>query len=63
MHLVSHATLCTYILQTCKVYSVQVNMMKKEIRDVEEGMEKVMKKFTGEMHSLNKIMVPCGCCL
>lgn len=40
-----------------KVYIVQVNLLKKEIHEVEEDMSKVMKKFTGDMHSLNKMLV------
>lgn len=42
---------------TCKVYMVQVNALKKEICDVEESMEKTMKKFTAEMYSLTVMLV------
>jgi hypothetical protein len=31
--------------------------VKREIQEVEEGMEKVMRTFAGEMHSLNKMLV------
>jgi len=53
--------LCTHtvkrILPTPKVYPVQARRVKKEIREVEEGMEKAMKRFSGEMNSLLKMLV------
>lgn len=36
---------------------MQVSAVKQQIRVVEEDMEKVMKKFVVEMHSLNNMMV------
>lgn len=50
-------SLAPNIPPTSKVYIVQVNVAKGEIRLVEEEMEKVMKRFTGDMHSLNKLLV------
>lgn len=45
------------IFPTFKVFPFQVNAIKREIREVEEGMEVVMKKFAGDMSSLCRMVV------